>query len=124
MISKLKLVREELNVSTSELALRLGVSQSTVVRLEQSEAKGSISLNTLERAAAALGCDIEIRISSRTKKNIEKYRGFKRTSSKKHKRSELAESMKGEEQSLNDSLTEEERVLRACSLSDFLRDLK
>jgi predicted DNA-binding mobile mystery protein A len=38
------------------MARRLGVSQPSIVGLEQSEANGAITLNTLQRAAEALGC--------------------------------------------------------------------
>lgn len=36
----------------------MGVTQPTVVQLEQSEANGTIQLATLRRAADALGCDL------------------------------------------------------------------
>jgi XRE family transcriptional regulator, regulator of sulfur utilization len=39
-----------------ELAARLGVRPATVVDLEASEARGSISLKTLAKAASALNC--------------------------------------------------------------------
>ncbi len=51
-------VRGALGMSTAQLARRLGVSQPSVVALEQSEAKGSIELATLRRAAAALDCTL------------------------------------------------------------------
>ena len=41
-------------MTTGQLARRLGVSQLTVVLLEQSEALGHIRLDTLQRAATAL----------------------------------------------------------------------
>ena len=43
-------------MTTKQLAERLGVSQPRIVELEQSEASGSVTLNTLQRAAEALGC--------------------------------------------------------------------
>lgn len=54
----IKAVRGALGMSTAQLARRLGVSQPSVVALEQSEAKGSIELATLRRAAAALDCTL------------------------------------------------------------------
>jgi predicted DNA-binding mobile mystery protein A len=45
-------------MSAGELAARMGVGQSTVVDIEASEAAGTIKLDTLQRAADALGCDI------------------------------------------------------------------
>jgi len=41
-------------MTTAQLAKRLGVSQPRVVGIEQAEAKGAITLNSLERAAHAL----------------------------------------------------------------------
>lgn len=52
----IKAVREALGMTTAQLAGRLGISQPAVARLEQSEAGGHVKLETLERAAAALGC--------------------------------------------------------------------
>jgi len=40
------------------MAQRLGVSQPSVIALEQSEAHGAISLKTLRRAAEALDCTL------------------------------------------------------------------
>lgn len=51
-------VREALNMPQRELARRLNVSQPSVQALEQREVSGSITVESLERAAAALGCDL------------------------------------------------------------------
>lgn len=52
----LRAIRDALGMTTGQFAGRLGVSQPRVVQLEKAEIDGSITLNTLERAAAALGC--------------------------------------------------------------------
>jgi predicted DNA-binding mobile mystery protein A len=52
----LRAVRDALGMTTNQLARRLGVSQPRIVELEQSEASGIVTLNTLQRAAEALGC--------------------------------------------------------------------
>lgn len=49
-------IRESLGLSATHLAPRLGITQPSVADLENSEAKGTITLNTLDKAAAALGC--------------------------------------------------------------------
>jgi predicted DNA-binding mobile mystery protein A len=54
----IKAVRGALGMSTAQLAARLGVKQPSIVALEQSEAKGTIELATLRRAAEALGCTL------------------------------------------------------------------
>lgn len=52
----LRAVRDALGMTTKQFARRLGVSQPRIVELEQSEAGGTVTLNTLQRAAEALGC--------------------------------------------------------------------
>jgi predicted DNA-binding mobile mystery protein A len=52
----LRAVRDALGMTTAQYARRLGVSQPRIVELEQSEASGSVTLHTLQRAAEALGC--------------------------------------------------------------------
>ena len=55
----IKAIREGLGMTATHLAGRLGVSTSTVTRLETSEADDTISLGTLRRAAEALGCEVQ-----------------------------------------------------------------
>jgi predicted DNA-binding mobile mystery protein A len=54
----IRAVREALGMSAAALAARLGTTAGAVTRLEQSEAAGRIRLDTLRRAADALGCDL------------------------------------------------------------------
>lgn len=51
-----KAIREALGMTTAQLAKRMGVSQPRAVTLEQAEAKGALTLDSLERAARALDC--------------------------------------------------------------------
>lgn len=51
-------VREALGMSAAALAARMGITAGAVTRLEQSEAADRIHLDTLRRAADALGCDL------------------------------------------------------------------
>jgi predicted DNA-binding mobile mystery protein A len=53
-----KAIREALGMSSAQLASRLGISQPSLVGLEQSEAKGTIALATLKRVAEALDCTV------------------------------------------------------------------
>lgn len=55
----LKAIREALGKTATLQAKTLGVSTSTVTRLEISEAEDTVSLGTLRRAAAALGCELQ-----------------------------------------------------------------
>ena len=52
----IKAIRESLGMTTAQLAGRIGVSQPRVVEIEKAEKTGAITLDTLERAARALGC--------------------------------------------------------------------
>jgi predicted DNA-binding mobile mystery protein A len=51
-------IRESLDMTARQLAARLHVAPSNVVRLEQRERNGTVSLQALQAAAAALGCDL------------------------------------------------------------------
>src|SRR6202050_2269968 len=53
---RLRAIRDALGMTMAQFAQRLGVSQPRIVELEQSEASGGVTLNTLQRAAEALGC--------------------------------------------------------------------
>ena len=55
----LKVIREALGMTATRQAKTLGVTTSTVTRLETSEADETISLATLRRAAEALGCELQ-----------------------------------------------------------------
>ncbi len=51
-------VRDALGMTTQQLADRMGVSQPRVPELEKAEVSGNVTLKSLERAAAALGCRV------------------------------------------------------------------
>lgn len=54
----IKAIREALGMTTTQLGKRLGVTQSRVVAIEQAEVKKSITLNSLEKAAQAMDCQL------------------------------------------------------------------
>jgi predicted DNA-binding mobile mystery protein A len=51
-------IREALGMTTGQLARRMKVKQPRIVELEKAESKGNITMQSLERAAEALGCRI------------------------------------------------------------------
>jgi predicted DNA-binding mobile mystery protein A len=51
-------IRRALGMTEAQLAERMGITQSTLHRLESSEASGKIRLDSLRRAAEALGCEV------------------------------------------------------------------
>lgn len=54
----IRAIREALGMTTGELGQRMGITQSRVSQLERSEELGAIRLDTLERAARALNCEV------------------------------------------------------------------
>lgn len=54
----LRAIRQGLRMTTRQLARAVGVTQAAVVDAQRSEAKGDITLATLRRYAAALGCEL------------------------------------------------------------------
>ena len=51
-------LRDALGMTAEQLGERMGITQPSVQRLEQSEAEGAIQLKTLRRAAEALDCEL------------------------------------------------------------------
>lgn len=54
----LRAIRQGLGMTTRQLARSVGVTQSAVVDAERTEARGDITLATLQRYAAALDCEL------------------------------------------------------------------
>jgi predicted DNA-binding mobile mystery protein A len=54
----IRAIRDALGMTAEDLADRMGLTQSAVTRLEKSERSGRIQLDTLQRAAHALECDL------------------------------------------------------------------
>ncbi len=51
-------MRRGMGISEFELGARLGLSQPRISQIERAEVDGSLRLGTLERAAAALLCEL------------------------------------------------------------------
>ena len=49
-------IRDGLGMTTAQLARRMGVTQPRISELEKGEASGRITIQSLERAAEAMGC--------------------------------------------------------------------
>jgi predicted transcriptional regulator len=62
LVAELVAQRQTLGLSQTEVAARMGTSQSSVARLEASA--GDVRLSTLERYAAALGHTLDWRLGS------------------------------------------------------------
>lgn len=66
----IKAVREALGMTTAQLAERLGVSQPRAVAIEKAETTNSITLDSLQRAARALDCELVYALRSRNPATI------------------------------------------------------
>jgi predicted DNA-binding mobile mystery protein A len=53
-----RLIRKAIGMTTGQLAKRLGVNRSRVVKIEQAEPDGSLSVRTLQEVADALNCKL------------------------------------------------------------------
>lgn len=58
-------IREALGMSQAQLAGRAGISRATVQKLELAEARRRITLDSLDRLAAALGCHVAVALIPR-----------------------------------------------------------
>lgn len=54
----LRAIRESAALTQAALATKLGLSRQSYAALETSEARGAISLNSLQRAAEAMDCEL------------------------------------------------------------------
>jgi predicted DNA-binding mobile mystery protein A len=57
-IGWIQTIRTTLGMTAQQLAQRMGISQATVSNLEKSEAVNTITLQSLQRAAQALDCEV------------------------------------------------------------------
>jgi predicted DNA-binding mobile mystery protein A len=62
----IRAIRQALGMTTAQLAKRIGVSQPRVVGIEKAETDGSLTLESLERAARALDCRLVYALVPRT----------------------------------------------------------
>jgi predicted DNA-binding mobile mystery protein A len=53
-----KAIRESLGLTTRQLAMRLGIKQSSIVALEAREARKEVTLESLEKVAKAMDCTL------------------------------------------------------------------
>jgi predicted DNA-binding mobile mystery protein A len=91
-------LRKTLGMTTAQLANRLGVARSRVIKIEQAEQEDALTLRTLRETAAALNCDLvyafvpkfplQILLKQQAEKNI------------KHQLPSIAHSMLLEDQSV------------------------
>lgn len=80
-------VRQALGMSAEQLSRRVGVSRATVATLERSEARGRITLASLEKLARGLGCRVSYALVPEVAASLS---GVRRARARKLARSQLA----------------------------------
>ena len=65
-------IREALGMNGRQLAERMGIARSHLSQIESAEARDSVSLRTLRRAADALGCELVYAFVPRDDRTLEK----------------------------------------------------
>lgn len=105
----IKAIREALGMTTAQLARKLGVSQPRAVAIEKGEKESSITLESLERAALALDCQLVYALVPR--KPLERLIEERASAKAKQRLSSTAHSMALEAQSV-DKADEEEQLAR------------
>lgn len=68
----LRLLRESHFLTRAEVAKRLGISQQALAKIESSENKGTITLNTLRKVASALDCEFIFGFRTKSRQSISK----------------------------------------------------
>jgi predicted DNA-binding mobile mystery protein A len=61
----IRAIREALGMSAADLARRMGLVETSVLRLEANERSGSLRLGSLQRVAYALDCDLVVTLVPR-----------------------------------------------------------
>lgn len=125
----LKDIRNNMNLSTTQVSYLLGVNQSTVVRYEQSEKEKTISLATLEKYAESMGFQLKYSFSPKIKekKDKDKKKNTKIKNEKidyqSRKNSAVSNKLKSSELDAIKKLDLAAKLNRAYELSVFLRKL-
>jgi predicted DNA-binding mobile mystery protein A len=65
----IKTIREALDMTSGDLAFRVGVNQSRIIHMEKSEIEGNIKISTMQKIADALDMDFVYGFVPRTSLN-------------------------------------------------------
>ena len=112
----IKAIREALGMTTRQLAKRIGVVQSRAVDIEKAEVRGSITPDSLERAAHALDCELVYALVPQ--KPLETMVQDRARTLAKHRIKSARHTMALEDQSLNEADEREQVKLLAKKLSE------
>jgi len=111
-----KAIREALGMSAEQLAARIGVTRPRVYEIEKAEVSGSITLNSLERAAHALDCKLVYTLIPR--RSLQEAVEMRALEIAKERIRSAAHTMTLEDQALNEKELLEQIGALARELSD------
>ena len=92
-------VRTLLHMTTAQLARRIGVSQSVVSNFEKSERENTITLQSLEKIASALECNLQYLFVPKKGLEAELYDRAEKLYRKKQRKIEHHMSLEGQSES-------------------------
>jgi predicted DNA-binding mobile mystery protein A len=113
----LRAIRDALGMTSTQFARRLNVSQPRIVVLEKAEVNGTITLQSLQRAAGALGCRFVYALIP--DEPLAKTIRARAERMADRQVSAVEQSMRLEDQAVNDKRAA--RALRGQSVQDLLR---
>lgn len=96
----LKVIRESLGISSSQLAKRLGGAQSSLMGVEERERTKKVSLETLQKTAEAMDCEFFYMILPKGK-SLEEILDLRAQKASEKILSDVSHSMKLEDQGLS-----------------------
>ena len=105
-IGWVRLIRKGLGITTAQLAKRLNVHRSRVIRIEQAELGGAITLHTLKGIAEVLDCDLVYALVPREPLGVILQNQARKIALKKVQK--VAHSMALEDQSVGQKYQEEQ----------------
>lgn len=115
----LRLIRESLGLSTTQLAKRLNLAQSTIAELEAREKKGNVSIEMLQRTANAMDCEFVYVILPKNK-SLDKILELRARRAAERIIANVSHSMKLEDQEVSKQEKEAQIVSLAHELKEAL----
>lgn len=118
----IRTIRKALGMTGEQLAKRLGVGRSRILRIELDEQKDALTLRTLRETAEALNCELVYAIMP--KKSLQSILHTQATKKAKDSLRRVSHSMKLEDQGVDQNLQQElEKELIESLLNGPLRHL-
>jgi len=94
-------LRTALGMTAAQLGRRIGVSRETIKTLERSEARGTVTLESLDRLAKGLGCRVVYAIVPEEGRSVEALRRARALELAREQFARVSHSMKLEAQTLD-----------------------